>query len=272
MYCYIRNNWISIFLLSSASLAVPDYALAQASLPGPRQRPAAESVPAGPPATAPAKVQVFAGVWSVTKSWMTSPVPPKGVVPFSPTYEAKRAELERMDKAGEVIPGRNAKCIPGGMPDQLTFGFRIEANANYLTMIGGTGPTVRLIWLNKKTHTLDKLLFPTYGGESIAHWERDTLVIDTIGLNAGNELTYAMAADDEQLHIIERWRLHSATELEIITTIESSKALTKPWTFTNVYGRRALTGDIIYCDRPWSGVSSDLTPPPGGYVPPGAQP
>lgn len=239
--------------------------------PGPGPGRAAEPGPAGPPAVAPAKVQAFAGVWGITKTWMTTPVPPKGVVPFSPAYEARRAEMERMDKAGEVIPGRNAKCIPGGMPDQLTFGFRIEANDEYMTMIGGTGPTVRFIWLNKKAHTPDKLLFPTYGGESIAHFEDDALLIDTIGLNSGNELTYAMPADDEKLHMVERWKLHSPTELEITITIESPKALSKPWTFTNVYGRRALTGDVVYCDRPTVNSSLDLTPPQDGYIPPGAE-
>lgn len=234
------------------------------------QAPAGESIPSGPPAAAPTNVQAFAGVWSIIKSWMISAVPPKNLVPFSPTYESRRAELERMDKAGEVIPGRDAKCIPGGLPDQLTFGFRIEANAEYLTMIGGTGPTIRLIWLTKKAHTLDKLLFPTYGGESIAHWEGKTLVIDTIGLNAGNELSYAMAANDDHLHIIERWRMISSTKLENTVTIQSNKALTKPWIYTNVYERRALTSDIIYCDRPLIDNRLDLTPPEGGYIPPGA--
>lgn len=228
--------------------------------------------PDGPPAVAPPKVQAFAGVWGLVNGWMKTPVPAAGEVPFTPAYEAKRQQLARLDKAGEIIPGRNAKCIPGGLPDQLAFGFRIEANAEYLMMIGGTGPTLRLIWLNETAHTPEKLLFPTYGGESIAHFQGDDLIIDTTGLNSGNEITYAMPANDEQLHIVERWHLKDRNSLQLTVTINSPKALSKPWTFTDLYARRPLTADIIYCDRPLVDNKMDLTPPSGGYVPPGARP
>lgn len=245
-------------------------AVAAAVTQGPARSAPAQAAPAGPPALAPARVQAFAGVWGVTQSAKTTPVPPRGAIPLTPAYELRREQLQRMDESGQVIPGRNAKCIPDGLPDMMTFGFRIEANADYLTIIGGTGPTIRLVWLDRTRHTPSRLLFPTYGGESIGHWEGDTLVVDTVGLNSGNEITYALPVNDENMHIIERWRLRSPRELQIVTTIESKVALTRPWTYTNVYGRRALTAPIEYCDRPDIGNKMDLTPPTGGYIPPGA--
>jgi hypothetical protein len=159
------------------------------------------------------------------------------------------------------------------MPDMMVFGFNVWATADYLVVYGGYG-TVRPVWLNRTTHTPANKLFATYQGESIGRWDGDTLVIDTMGLEASNEITYALSLNDPDMHIIERWRMLSVGELEVETTIESSKSLTKPWTYTVVYGRRPsddLVGPITYCDRPTVNGSLDLTPPEGGYVPPGAK-
>jgi hypothetical protein len=215
-------------------------------------------------------VHALLGVWGVLQSPKTTPVPPKGAIPLTARYEARRAELQKMDEAGVAIPGRNAKCIASGLPDMMTFGFRLEGNAEYLTMIGGTGPTIRLIWLNRKQHTPDNELFGTYGGESLGQWDGDTLVVDTVGLEKTNEITYALPVNDEHMHIVERLRLRKSDELEVVTTIESKLALTKPYTYTYVYGRNNTFGEIGYCDRPSVNSDYDLTPPEGGYVPPGA--
>jgi hypothetical protein len=195
------------------------------------------------------------------------------MAPLKPALEAKRAELERMYKAGEVILGRNAKCTPAGLPDMMVFGFNVWATAEYMVVYGGYG-TVRPVWLDRTAHTSPNQLFPSYQGESIAQWDGDTLVIDTVGLETGNEITYGLSLDDPAMHIIERWRMLNAGEVEIETTIESNKSLTKPWTYTVVYGRRPssdLVGPITYCDRPTVNGSLDLTPPEGGYIPPGAK-
>ena len=228
------------------------------------------ATPSGPPAAAPENIRAFAGVWRKVTSGR-GVVPAKDSISLKPAYEARRAELERR-LGREVIEGRNSKCIPDGMPDMMEMGFRLEVNAEYMTMIGGNGPTIRLIWLNRPEHTPDNLLFPTYGGEAIAHWEEDTLVIDTIGLNSGNELSYGLAADDDQLHIVERWMLISPSDLEVITTIESPAALVEPWTYKITYARQPVTGGITYCDSPVINYNTlDLTPPKGGYIPPGAE-
>lgn len=241
--------------------------------PNPGQ-PSAKTTVAGPPAEAPAKVHNLVGVWSmIQSSKMSGPVPPKGMVPLTAPYEAKRAELERMNKAGEVIPGRNAKCIPSGLPDMMVFGFNVWATAEYLIVYGGYG-TIRPVWLNRTEHTPANKLFPSYQGESIGRWDGDTLVIDTIGIEPSNEITYGLSLEDPDMHIVERWRLRNPRELEVVTTIESKKSLTQPWTYTVIYGRRPsseLIGPITYCDRPTQNGSLNLTPPSGGYVPPGAE-
>lgn len=274
----------SVFAVGALSLALGCWAQAPAgarppsggpliSGPNPGQ-PSADTAVSGPPAQASAKVHDLVGVWSLIRSSKTpGPVPPKGAVPLKPEVEAVRAEIARMDKSGEVIPGRNAKCVPAGMPDMMVFGFNVWATAEYLVVYGGYG-TVRPVWLNRREHTAANKLFASYQGESLGRWDGNTLVIDTVGLNPTNEITYGLSLDDPDMHIVERWRLLSPRELEVVTTIESKKSLTQPWTYTNVYGRRPsseLVGPVTYCDRPSKDNSLDLTPPSGGYIPPGAE-
>lgn len=227
----------------------------------------------GPPPRASDKVYAFEGSWSVIESGRPqTPVPAKGFIAFKPRWEAKRAELERQDKAGEVIKGRNSRCIPSGMPDMMTFGFNVYTTNDYLVVIGGYG-TTRPVWLKRKEHTPSKALFPTYQGESIGHWEGNTLVIDTVGLDATNEITYALPADDPNVHIVERWTMTDKNTLKVVISVDSPLSMDRPWIYTMVYARQpesGLVGEVTYCDRPLVNNEMDLTPPSGGYVPPGA--
>ena len=239
--------------------------------PGPpRDRPNLKGAPAKPPD----KVWNFVGLWNVIRTGRPpTPVPSEGFIAFTPQYEARRRELERLDNSGVAIPGRVAKCLPSGLPDMMTFGFNVFANAEYMTVIGGYG-TVQVIWLDRKEHTPAPKLFPSYGGESIAHWEGDTLIVDVVGLDPTNEIVYALPADDPDLHIVERWKLLDKNTLQVVIIVDSKLALTRPWAYTMVYGRRPssdLINGVMYCDRPLVNNNSlDLTPPIGGYIPPGA--
>lgn len=252
--------------------------------PGAAGAPAPGTPPPGPPGRskdvhgapprAPDNVYALSGVWSVIESGRPmGPVPSKGMIAFTPAYEAKREELARQDKTGEVIKGRNSRCIPSGLPDMMTFGFNVyAASADVLIVEGGYG-TVRPVWLKRKTHTPSNVLFPTYQGESLGHWEGKTLVIDTVGLDATNEITYALPADDPNMHITERWTLTDPNTLRVEITVDSKVAMEKPWTYVMVYGRRPeseIVGEVTYCDRPLTNNAMDLSPPSGGYVPPGA--
>jgi len=247
-------------------------ALAQAGPPG---APPAGSQPSGPPEVAPPPLQAFVGEWDVTSSPIKTPVPLQGVVPLTPAYEQLRAHLKAMDDAGVAIPGRNAKCIPAGMPNMMVFGFQIDADARHITVIGGTGPSVRHIYLDQTQHTADELLLPTYTGESLGHWEGDTLVIDTVGLDSGNDIFYAMPANNDQLHVVEHWRMLSPASLEILTTVIDPPALLHPYSYRTVYGRRTLHEDARYCvaaNDIFKNGKMNITPPAGGYVPPGLKP
>lgn len=71
---------------------------------------------------------------------------------------------------------------------------------------------------------------PTWLGDSIGHYEGDTLVVDTIGFNDKTWLDNAGHPHSDALHVIERFRRANANALELALTIDDPKAYTKSWT------------------------------------------
>ncbi len=94
---------------------------------------------------------------------------------------------------------------------------------------------VQRIYLNRGH---PKNLLPTWNGDSIGHWEGDTLVADTIGFNDKSWLHPAMQPHTEEAHLIERFRQVSnggSNFLEMAATVEDRKALTSAFTFTRYF-------------------------------------
>ena len=79
---------------------------------------------------------------------------------------------------------------------------------------------------------------PTWLGDSVGHWEGDTLIVDTIGFNDSTWLNGEGAPHSEALHLIERIRQVAGGQyLEYKVTAEDAKALAKPYTYTRYYKR-----------------------------------
>jgi hypothetical protein len=86
----------------------------------------------------------------------------------------------------------------------------------------------RQIFLDGRAHPKDPN--PTWYGDSIGHWEGDTLVIDSVGFNDRFWFDFAGHPHTEQLHVIERYRRPDFDRLEYDITIEDPGAYTRPFT------------------------------------------
>lgn len=86
---------------------------------------------------------------------------------------------------------------------------------------------VRQIFTDRQTH--DTSLGPTWMGDSIGHWEGDTLVVDTTGFNDKTWLDRAGHPHSDQLHVTERIRRVDKNTLQDELTFEDPKAYTRPW-------------------------------------------
>ena len=67
----------------------------------------------------------------------------------------------------------------------------------------------RYIYLNRATHISNDIFDPTTNGDSIARWENDTLVVDTIGFDPNKGLTAIPGGGfrTANSHLVERFRL-----------------------------------------------------------------
>jgi len=82
-------------------------------------------------------------------------------------------------------------------------------------------------------------------GDSVGHWEGETLVIDTV--NFADKTSYwwqtAWRQSSPTLHLVERLTRVSPTEIEYRMTVEDSATFTRPWTAVSPM---VNTADIIY--------------------------
>jgi len=103
----------------------------------------------------------------------------------------------------------------------------IQTRDLLVILVEGSVPGVRQVFLDGRKHPDDPS--PTWLGHSIGRWERDTLVVDTIGFNDRGWLDNAGHPQTEKLHIVERYRRVDLGHLDVDITIDDPGAYTKPW-------------------------------------------
>lgn len=121
------------------------------------------------------------------------------------------------------------KCAPPGMPYiyiQL-FPMQIVHTRKEVIEIFEYDHIVRHIYIDGRPHPAG--LKPSYDGHSIGHWEGDTLVVDTIGLNGKNWLDRVGHPESAQMHILERIRRTEEKTLQVDLTFNDPRSYTRPW-------------------------------------------
>jgi len=120
-------------------------------------------------------------------------------------------------------------CFPPGFPRMYLqpFPFEIIQTTGRVIMFFEFGHYVRQIWTDGRKHNLD--LGATWLGDSIGHWEGDTLVVDTIGFNDKTWLDRAGHPHSDKLHLTERIHKVDANTLTDELTIDDPVAYTKTW-------------------------------------------
>jgi hypothetical protein len=179
---------------------------------------------------------------------------------LTPEEATKRAALAQRILSGDGQS--NVLCVPGGMPSVMRFAFGVEFlfTPGRVTMLLEQGPTIRRIYTDGRTHTSDPDL--TYAGESIGHWEGETLVVDTTGITPRARITNGVYGSGKT-RIVERIHLADRTHLQIDTVVEDPLILQAPWRHTRIYERSDSGWFERYCDnnRDGNDAEPDLTPP-----------
>jgi hypothetical protein len=123
-----------------------------------------------------------------------------------------------------------AMCLPAGFPSGMLYilPIQIVQNPQHIVIVPELQRAARIIPTDGRPHR--EGIEPSYYGDSVGKWEGDTLVIDTVNLTDRTWLDDHGNRHSDALHVTERWRRVSATELSYQETIEDPKFYTKPWT------------------------------------------
>jgi hypothetical protein len=139
--------------------------------------------------------------------------------------------------AGKIAYTPGQSCKPYGVPAFWLSGgpfFFVQTPRQVLLIEEGDRLT-RHIYLNVP-HTANPK--PSWYGESVGHYEGDTLVVDTIGMNAKTFVDNYRTPHTEKLHVVERYRLiEGGKTLEVHVTVDDPDTFNEPWQATRRFGR-----------------------------------
>ena len=156
--------------------------------------------------------------------------------PYNAEYEARYTKQIADIRAGKEVVDGSANCLPQGLPRMMVIPYPIDiiVQPKRVVMLFEPLSQRRIVHTDGRQHKNADDLDPTFSGESIGHWEGDTLVVDTIGIRPETSFDVSVAPHSDALHFVERIRRVGAT-LEDQFTVYDPKAFTKPWQITRVY-------------------------------------
>ena len=224
--------------------------------PGPRTKEGKVDLAAPPPRTADGKPD-FSGLWEPARGAggrggesmngtlplpfpiPTSPDDPpvaqffnigagiKGGLPMTPWAAQVRAERKGNDNKDNP----DAACLPLGLtqlhmhpqPRKI-----VQTPRAIVILYEANGNTRQILTDGRKLPTTD--VTPWWYGYSVAHWDGDTLVVETTGFRDDVWLDVEGSPLTSSGKMTERWRRVKYGLMQIDITIEDPKAYTKPFT------------------------------------------
>jgi hypothetical protein len=123
--------------------------------------------------------------------------------------------------------------------------------------------------------TLPAAPMESNAGTSVGHWEGDTLVVETAGIDRKRKFLFTQYQVGKDIHVLERFRLKEPDMLEVSVEMTAPELLTSAFKDTLIYKRRRdhRFTDENYCaeydrsiDHKAGKEQLDLTPP--GDLPP----
>jgi hypothetical protein len=155
-----------------------------------------------------------------------------GELPYKPEALATRKEnLENwLTKDPEI------KCYLPGVPraTYMPYPFQILQSPKALFIAYEYAGAVRNIFLNDPgPPPVDSWM-----GQSVGHWEGETLVVDVKGFNDQTWFDRAGNFHSDALHVVERYTRTSPDIIQYEATIEDPKVFTRPWKMSMALYRR----------------------------------
>ena len=160
---------------------------------------------------------------------------------YKPEYMAKVEAIAATMYGGTTTLDPQLDCTPLGVPRSMFRGpgrlygaFQIVQTPQVVAILleSSQGMNYRVIYMDGRGHPQD--LDTSYLGDSIGHWEGDTLVVDVVGLNDETWLGGGQSAPplalihSDKEHVIERYT-RTGDVLTYEATVDDPVMFTKPW-------------------------------------------
>jgi hypothetical protein len=190
------------------------------------------------------------------------------VLPFTP------AGLENMKNYNPERDGDyTGMCMPYGLMRSMNapYPMQIFQNDKYIAFLFEVSTWFHVVpFRNEHPEDPD----PTWFGDSIAKWDGDTLIVDTIGFNGYTRLDTVGRPHSDKLHLVQTFRMIDAGHIAYKVTITDPVYYTEPW--TNERTMTLSNGELLEysCEENnrgvWEGRIKLWTPP--NATPPRATP
>jgi hypothetical protein len=155
-----------------------------------------------------------------------------GEIPYKPEALAQRKE----HRENWLTSDPEIKCYLPGVPraTYMPYPFQIVESASALTFVYEYAGAVRnVFWKDPGDPPVDSWM-----GQSVAHWEGDTLVLDVKGMNDQSWFDRAGNYHSDALHVVERYTRISPDAISYEATIEDPKTFTRAWKISMPLYRR----------------------------------
>ena len=169
---------------------------------------------------------------------------PLGHQPPFTVYGAARFAKE--DEVDDPL----TKCLPIGPARGIQAGimpFQIVQSPAVIAILFENQRTFRIIHMDGRGHPKD--LDPTWFGDSIGHWEGDTLVVDTVGIDDRTWIDTAGHEHSNQLHLVERFQKVDNDHIKWTVTYEDPVFFTETWSISLPIARQTYEIMSYSCEE-----------------------
>lgn len=167
-----------------------------------------------------------------------------GKVPYNAEWAAKAEDEAKNHMYNEPY----THCLPAGVPTNfgIQMGFQAVQDKMAIVFAWDTAGATRVIYLDGRKHVPANMKL--YQGDSIGHWEGDTLIVDTTSQAAG-WWDASGAVHSDAVHVVEKFTFKDANNIAYEALVEDPVALTRPMTVTDTF-RRNLNVPLGFQKRP----------------------
>lgn len=157
-----------------------------------------------------------------------------------PYTAAARAQVEALRTNGMAMEPE-LHCFMSGVTHQVyvQFGLQLLQSDGWLHWISEFMGAVRYIALDGRNHIPAQIAL--FNGDSVAHWDGDTLVIDTTNQNGRTWLDVNGAFTTKNLHVTERLTMTDINTIAWEAELTDPTIYTSAWTISGNLARNTQT-------------------------------